>query len=153
MRYTVRSCISSLLFSSVVYAADCLTSFDNSCFPQSSEQQPLDDSEEEARAREKADQEQAAAQQAQEQADAYAELEDLVLQQRAYEQSIIANQLAGGFTLQADELRGLSASEVKEARERYSNERPAALIARSREALARRQAEILGEMRRRNLRR
>jgi Skp family chaperone for outer membrane proteins len=43
MRHLVLSCISSLLFSSVVYAADCVTSFDQSCFSQSYKQQEIDE--------------------------------------------------------------------------------------------------------------
>jgi hypothetical protein len=43
MRSTILSCISSLLFSSVVYAADCVTSFDQSCSSQGYKQQSLED--------------------------------------------------------------------------------------------------------------
>lgn len=43
MRYTLISCISSLLLSSVVYAADCVKTFDQSCFSQSDKPQPADD--------------------------------------------------------------------------------------------------------------
>jgi hypothetical protein len=42
MRYTLLSCISSLLLSSVVSATDCVTSFDQSCASRSYDQQAVD---------------------------------------------------------------------------------------------------------------